>query len=710
MGTKRRSASINHSRKHTILPRLTVAAAAAFAATACTPPSNIFTPVSGTDFNASTGTVVIQGLTATTSLCYTTDGSEPVWNGGTCSGGSTQRIPGPVVYAQIALTCEGQTGSSVQRTIKVTYDWSGTPGQTQTGVYYLDCDGSGGDGGTGGGDDGTGGGDDGTGGGDDGTGGGSGGDPQNLTLTPSADAYVDNSAGSQNFGFDSTLLVDQAPDELHTYMRFSVPALTGTVQSATLRLYGTNPSPNGPKIYITGNTWSEGGITWNNKPAPSDTPVADIQGSTSTGWLDIDVTSAVTSQGNLSFVLIPDDIDGYDFDSREGANPPELVVVTGEGGGTGGGDTGGGDSATGTNAMAVGERLYNNEYLVSSNGLYRFYLQGDGNLVLRDWQTRASMWSSGTHGDNGTNLRLQGDGNLVLYTDSSSAVWASDTVGSGADELRLGDDGTLALYQGNSVVWSVGGSGDTGGGDTGGGSGSITHIGTTEAYDSDGQNLRIARPSGTRSGDLMVLILHRTDDYLPLRVSGWNRAGAECFKRDNGYNCVTYDDCTDWLNSNICRTFGSYGQGGRDLAQVVFYKRAGSSEPSSYEFDLNPDSSGHPGWAILTTLRGANTSDPIRDWANEGCDNNADSLFPSVYGVAGDMVLLSQSFDDAIAQSKFNPPDGTTSFGYVSQSDEAGFLFGGILDSTGETGSMKTHGDGGPNCKDALVSLTIKPE
>lgn len=73
------------------------------------------------------------------------------------------------------------------------------------------------------------------------------------------------------------------------------------------------------------------------------------------------------------------------------------------------------------------------------------------------------------------------------------------------------------------------------------------------------------------------------------------------------------------------------------------------------------------------------------------------------------MVLLSQSFDDAVSQSKFGAPSGTSTFGYVSRSDEAGFLFGGTLRSTGETGKMKTIGDGASSCKDALVSLTIKP-
>lgn len=74
------------------------------------------------------------------------------------------------------------------------------------------------------------------------------------------------------------------------------------------------------------------------------------------------------------------------------------------------------------------------------------------------------------------------------------------------------------------------------------------------------------------------------------------------------------------------------------------------------------------------------------------------------------MLLLSQSFDDAVSQSKFGAPSGLSTFGYVSNSDEAGFLYGGTLGEDGETGQLKTRGDGASSCKDALVAVTIKAE
>lgn len=371
-----------------------------------------------------------------------------------------------------------------------------------------------------------------------------------------------------------------------------------------------------------------------------------------------------------------------------------------------------------------------NQYLQSADGAHRLYMQGDGNLVLRRMSDKKALWSSRTSGKSATKFIFQSDGNLVLYTAAGKAVWASNTSKSGATELHLHSAGQLVLYKNSTVVWSANGApvstdecpddpnktqpGVCGcgvpEGSCGGTGGTITHVGTTKVYDSDGQGLSIARPSGSKAGDLLVLVLHRTDDDLPVKVSGWTRA-AECFKHDNGYQCSTAADCTAWHDSakNFCRTFAG-GLQGHDLAQSVFYKKAGSSEPSSYKFNLNLDSTGHPGWAILTALRGAATTNPIRDWATKGCDNNVDSVFPSVYGVKGDMVLLSQSFDDYVQQSVFGAPPGASTFGYVGKSDETGFLYGKTLTSTGETGTMKTSGAGASSCKDALVSLTIKPQ
>ncbi len=359
-------------------------------------------------------------------------------------------------------------------------------------------------------------------------------------------------------------------------------------------------------------------------------------------------------------------------------------------------------SAFAKDTLNLNESLTVNQYLQSNNGSHRFILQDDGNLVLRN-AVSAALWSSATHGKGGVKLTMQGDGNLVLTNAAGQAVWATATNGKGVSRAKLEDSGNFALYTAaNSVVWQT----NTGSGTPPPPTGSISHIGTTSVWDSNGQGVTVSKPANTKAGDLMVLVLHRTDDMLPHTVSGWTRR-AECYKEDNGFQCLNVSDCSS-ISGNFCRRFQDK-YSGRDLAQVVFTRTAGSSEPGSYSFNLNQDSDGHPGWAILTTLRGANTSSPVRATANRGCDNDDDSLFPSVDGRKGDMLLLSQSFDDAVSRDKFGAPTGMSTFGYVSNSDEAGFLFGGILTQDGATGVRRTNGSGASACKDALVSLTIKP-
>lgn len=362
-------------------------------------------------------------------------------------------------------------------------------------------------------------------------------------------------------------------------------------------------------------------------------------------------------------------------------------------------------SAFAKDTLAAGERLLANQYLQSINGSYRLYLQGDGNLVLRNAASTA-LWSSATNGKGAVRLDLQGDGNLVLYTASGQAVWATGTNGKGANRAILQDNGNFVLYTASNLsVWATG---------TGGATppppppaGSISHVGTTQVWDADGQGVTVAKPSNTQTGDLLVLILHRTDDMLPFAVNGWTRR-AECYKEDNGYQCLNVADCSS-TSGGFCTRFQSK-YNGRDLAQVVFTRTAGASEPSSYAFNMNQDSTGHPGWAILSTLRGANTSSPVRAWANKGCDNDVDSLFPSVDGRKGDMLLLSQSFDDRVSKETFGAPSGMSTFGYVANSDESGFLYGSILTADGPTGVRRTNGPGASGCKDALVSFTIKPQ
>lgn len=116
-----------------------------------------------------------------------------------------------------------------------------------------------------------------------------------------------------------------SPDE-ESYIRFAVTGVTGTVQNATLRLFVNNGSSNGPSLYATDNSWTETGITWNNRPGPTTGAIANLGAIAADTWAEYDLTTYVTGDGTYSFVLLPDSSDGVRFESREGSPPPELVL------------------------------------------------------------------------------------------------------------------------------------------------------------------------------------------------------------------------------------------------------------------------------------------------------------------------------------------------------------------------------------------------
>jgi hypothetical protein len=116
---------------------------------------------------------------------------------------------------------------------------------------------------------------------------------------------------------------------MNSYIKFSVQGLTGTIKSATLRVYSNKSSSTGYAVRrVADNTWGETTITYSNAPAMSST-VTGSSGSFATGvWTSVNVTPLVTGNGTYSFGLTSTGAQ-INFASREsGANAPQLVIVT----------------------------------------------------------------------------------------------------------------------------------------------------------------------------------------------------------------------------------------------------------------------------------------------------------------------------------------------------------------------------------------------
>lgn len=150
----------------------------------------------------------------------------------------------------------------------------------------------------------------------------------NSTFTPTADAYIESSNPSTNYGSLTTLRADGSPD-IRSYLRFNIQGLSGTVTNATLRVYANSSANSGYEARsVSNNTWTESTITYNNAP-----PVGNVLGSYGSvnggTWTNINITSYITGNGTYNLGLTTSGSTALSLASREsGANAPQLVIQT----------------------------------------------------------------------------------------------------------------------------------------------------------------------------------------------------------------------------------------------------------------------------------------------------------------------------------------------------------------------------------------------
>jgi chitodextrinase len=154
-----------------------------------------------------------------------------------------------------------------------------------------------------------------------------GGGPGTIVFTPVADTYVDGGVPASNYGTSTTLRADASPDR-RSYLRFNVTGLSGTITSVKLRIYANSASSVGHDVGdVADDTWSETGMLYTDAPA-----VGAIAGSSGPfaagGYVEVDVTSLVTTSGLHSFAIVTTSSTAISYASRESATDPELVVTT----------------------------------------------------------------------------------------------------------------------------------------------------------------------------------------------------------------------------------------------------------------------------------------------------------------------------------------------------------------------------------------------
>jgi hypothetical protein len=154
--------------------------------------------------------------------------------------------------------------------------------------------------------------------------------PATITLSPVADSYVMADQPDANFGTATSLRIDGSPVAV-AYLKFDVQGFT-TGTRATLKVVSpiSSTTPINAKS-VANNTWTEAGVTYNNRPAIGQNPVASDTPSTTNDVLSFDVTTLVQGDGPVSFALDTTSSTSKSPPSRE--NPtveyrPQLVLET----------------------------------------------------------------------------------------------------------------------------------------------------------------------------------------------------------------------------------------------------------------------------------------------------------------------------------------------------------------------------------------------
>jgi parallel beta-helix repeat protein len=159
-----------------------------------------------------------------------------------------------------------------------------------------------------------------------------------VVLNPTADSHVrDGSSANTNFGTAAVLEVRTASGQNRdAYLKFDLTGMSG-ITDVKLRINAAlsgNGSVATSAYSVPTTTWTETGITWNNRPAlGSQLSTATVSG-TSNAWYELDVTAYVQSEVAAGRPVISLGLHAassnriVNVKSRESAtNKPELVVT-----------------------------------------------------------------------------------------------------------------------------------------------------------------------------------------------------------------------------------------------------------------------------------------------------------------------------------------------------------------------------------------------
>ncbi|OGG03824.1 hypothetical protein A2W14_04750 [Candidatus Gottesmanbacteria bacterium RBG_16_37_8] len=156
--------------------------------------------------------------------------------------------------------------------------------------------------------------------------------PSPIVLNVKEDSYVNSNYPNNNSGTESDLKIKASPNKI-TYIKFDLSALSGLyVNSAKLRFWITDPSNGIMNVQsVSDNSWTEKGITYNNRP-PAGTLLTSFNPTSSRTYHEIDITQYtrknLMSLGKMmSLAIQTSSTNELQFKSRNVSDPAKRPVL-----------------------------------------------------------------------------------------------------------------------------------------------------------------------------------------------------------------------------------------------------------------------------------------------------------------------------------------------------------------------------------------------
>ncbi len=164
----------------------------------------------------------------------------------------------------------------------------------------------------------------------------------NSTLNPVADSMVASNNANTNYGTGNNMQTQTTGSvSVWPIMKFDLTSLQGTtVSSAVLRVYkfGTGTSHVISVSSAANDTWTQTGVTWNNKPSKG--TVQATQTVAASGYYEWNITGLANTEfggdKTLTVYMADESTSGNwsQWGTIEYSSKPELVISTTSGGGT----------------------------------------------------------------------------------------------------------------------------------------------------------------------------------------------------------------------------------------------------------------------------------------------------------------------------------------------------------------------------------------